>query len=83
MKNLLAYLLSGILGKDDFAINEEAQENGFLKLSVTTKPENMGLLIGKDGRIIKSIRSLLRARATLDKIGFSLEINEDNSVSQK
>jgi len=76
MKELLTYLLSGILGKDDFDIEEETSENGFIRLKVLTDATNMGLIIGKNGRTINSIRNLLKTKATLIKIGFSLEVTQ-------
>jgi len=76
MKELLTYLLSGILGKDDFEIEEETSENGFIRLKILTDASNMGLIIGKNGRTINSIRNLLKTKATLKKIGFSLEVAE-------
>ena len=76
MKELLTYLISGILGTDDFEIVEETSENGFIRLKVLTDAKNMGLIIGKSGRTINSIRNLLKTKATLIKIGFSLEVAE-------
>jgi len=76
MKNLLEYIISEIIGSNDFSIDESRNENGYIVLKVTTDPKNMGLLIGKKGKTINSIRNLLKVKATLDKEGFSLEVAE-------
>lgn len=76
MKDLLSYLLTEILGNSDFEIEESISETGFVNLKVTTQPTNMGLIIGKNGRMIKSLRTILKTKATLDKVGFSLEVSE-------
>ncbi len=76
MKNLLSYLLTEILGNTNFEIDENIQESGFISLKIIADPENMGLIIGKKGRMIKALRTILKTKATLDKIGFSLEVIE-------
>jgi predicted RNA-binding protein YlqC (UPF0109 family) len=76
MKNLLTYLLTEILGNNDFEIDENIQDSGFIDLKIIANPENMGLIIGKKGRMIKALRTILKTKATLDRIGFSLEVSE-------
>jgi len=76
MKDLLSFLLTDILGNSDFEIEENISDTGFVNLKVVTESANMGLIIGKGGRMIKSLRTILKTKATLDKIGFSLEVVE-------
>ncbi len=76
MKDLLSYLLNEILGNSDFEIEENVSDEGFINLKVVTEPSNMGLIIGKKGKMIKSLRTILKTKATLEKIGFSLEVSE-------
>jgi predicted RNA-binding protein YlqC (UPF0109 family) len=76
MKELLTYILSEITGGNNFEVEEIQGENGFLTLKVITDPKYMGLIIGKQGRTINSIRNILKVKATLDRIGFSLEVVE-------
>lgn len=76
MKELLSYLLKEILGNSDFEIEENVSDEGFINLKVVTEPSNMGLIIGKKGKMIKSLRTILKTKATLDKVGFSLEVSE-------
>ncbi len=75
MKDLLEYLLKGILGEEKFDIseNEDAGRTNYL---IKTAPENMGLIIGKGGKMIKSLRNILKVRATLEKKAVSLNIEE-------
>jgi len=75
MKKLLEFLVKNITGSDEFTVNEQTNDN-FINYSIKTKPENMGLLIGKGGMTIKTIRNLLRVRATLEKKGVSVSIEE-------
>lgn len=75
MKKLLEYILEGILGDKDFKVTEDV-DGDFVKLSIKVEPEDMGMVIGKGGSTIKSIRNILRVRATLEKKGVSVEIAE-------
>ncbi len=59
---LVEYLSPWLLDNpDDLAITEVEGERGALVLELTVHPEDMGKIIGKRGRIIRSIRSLARA----------------------
>jgi predicted RNA-binding protein YlqC (UPF0109 family) len=73
MKNLLEFLLKGILGEEEFEIIE-AGEDSRVSYTIKSKPENMGLIIGKGGRMIKSLRNILKVRATLEKTAVSLNV---------
>lgn len=75
MKDLLEYLLKGILGEEKFDLAEN-EEGGRTNYVIKTAPENMGLIIGKGGKMIKSLRNILKVRATLEKKAVSLNIEE-------
>lgn len=75
MKDLLEYILKSISGSDDFSINEDSAD-GVIKFSVSVPKEMMGLVIGKEGKVVRSIRNLLKVRATLEKTLVNLEIVE-------
>jgi predicted RNA-binding protein YlqC (UPF0109 family) len=75
MRELLEFLLKGILGDDNYSIEEEKEEN-HIRFLIDTEPENMGLIIGKRGKTIRTIRNLLRVRATLEKKGVSVAVVE-------
>ncbi|PIP57357.1 RNA-binding protein [Candidatus Woesebacteria bacterium CG22_combo_CG10-13_8_21_14_all_39_10] len=75
MKELLEYILKGILGETDFYVTEEVDGN-FVRLFIKVEPENAGMVIGKGGATIKAIRSLLRVKATLEKKGISVNLAE-------
>ena len=66
MKDLLSYLIENILGKKDFEI-EESGEDDAVTLRIIAEPDDMGLIIGKNGNIIKAIQTLVRVRGRLEK----------------
>ena len=73
MKDLLEFLLKGLLGKEKFDI-VETEDAGRIVYTIKTAPENVGLIIGKGGRMIKSLRNILKVRATLEKTAVSLNV---------
>jgi uncharacterized protein len=75
MNDLLEFMLKAILGKAKFSIQETTEGERTI-YSIKTKPENVGLIIGKGGRVIKALRNLLKVRATLEKKVVSLNIAE-------
>jgi len=75
VKNLLDYLLKGVLGEEKFTI-EETDDAGRIIYTIKTDPKNVGLVIGKGGRMIKSLRQILKVRATLEKKAVALNIGE-------
>jgi len=75
MKDLLEFMLKGILGEEKFEI-KEAEEEGRVMYTIKTDPKNVGLIIGKGGKMIKSLRNILKVRATLEKKAVNLEIAE-------
>jgi uncharacterized protein len=61
-RRLVEYLSPWLLDHpEDLEITEVEGERGATILELTVNPEDMGKIIGKRGRIIRSIRSLSRA----------------------
>jgi predicted RNA-binding protein YlqC (UPF0109 family) len=75
MKDLLEFLLKNVLGKEKFEI-QESEDEGRIIYTIKTDPENIGLVIGKGGHMIKTLRNLLKVRATLEHKAVSLNIGE-------
>lgn len=68
MKELLAYLVESIVkNPEDVKVTETSGQFGDIVLELKVNPEDMGLVIGKGGKVIKSIRSLIRTKAIIDK----------------
>lgn len=75
MKDLLVFILGGILGKNSkFEVSENIDGN-VITLTIKTSEEEGGLVIGKGGKTIKAIRNILRIKATLEKKKIILVVN--------
>lgn len=75
MQNLLEYITQGITGNENITV--EASKSGDLNIYTIRAPkEVMGTLIGKEGRTIRAIRSLARARAIIDQVAINVVLEE-------
>ena len=75
MKDLVEYIATRIVSKPDQVVVTEEDGGGdqvFVLLQVA--PEDKGKVIGRDGRVAQSIRSLLRVAAIKRDIHAVLEI---------
>lgn len=73
MKELLEFLLKGILGEGKFEVIEES-DGDRINLTIKTDPKDTGLVIGKGGKMINSLRNILKVPATLEKKGVNLQV---------
>ncbi len=77
MKELLYAIVEGLVtDKTAIQITEDAvNEEGIIVLHLTVAPDDMGRVIGKQGRIAKAIRTLMRAGAARENQKVSVEID--------
>ncbi|WKZ25751.1 MAG: KH domain-containing protein [bacterium] len=78
MKDLLDFIIKNILSKDSKYEIIEDDNGSVVTLTVKTSDEDGGMVIGKQGKIIKAIRNLLRIKATLEKKKIILLVNPTN-----
>lgn len=53
------YIIKAVVTDSDNVVVESREENQLTIIEVSAPPEIVGQIIGKEGKIIKSIRSLL------------------------
>ncbi|MDF2566566.1 MAG: hypothetical protein K0R90_22 [Oscillospiraceae bacterium] len=66
MKDLLITIAKGLVENKD-AVNvtvDEPNEDGIVVYHLNVAPDDMGRVIGKQGRIAKALRTLMRAGAS-------------------
>ena len=75
MKDLLEYMVKNLVSKPDaVSIDEETMDEG-INFNLTVDPEDMGMVIGKAGQTIRSIRKLLIARAMAENSNLRVTVN--------
>lgn len=75
MKKLLAYITENLTGSKDVEI-EETEDQGVKIYTIKAPKEVMGMLIGKEGRTARAIRSLAKAKAIIDQVNVNIRIEE-------
>ncbi len=63
MKELLTYVARNLVEQPDQVTVTETVEDGEMVLELRVAPEDMGKVIGRQGRIAKEIRTLIRSVA--------------------
>ena len=76
MKDLLSYIVTSLVTKPEAVNIDEENVEGSINLNLTVDPSDMGLIIGKGGQTIKSIRKLLIVRAMAENIRVNLALIE-------
>ncbi|MBI2018661.1 KH domain-containing protein [Candidatus Daviesbacteria bacterium] len=82
MKDLLNFIVTSIVTKPEALNIEEDNQEGTVNLTLTVDPSDMGLIIGKGGQTIKSIRKLLIVRAMAENVRVNLQLNEPASSQE-
>jgi predicted RNA-binding protein YlqC (UPF0109 family) len=77
MKELLITLAQGLVENPDSVsvIESESLEDGTIVFHLHVAEGDMGRVIGKQGRIAKAIRSVMRAAASKQKVKIAVEID--------
>ncbi len=76
MKDLLNYLVTSIVSKPEEVKIDEDNQGGVVNLTLVVDPTDMGLIIGKNGATIRSIRKLLTVRAIAENVRVNLQLIE-------
>ena len=77
MKELLITIAQGLV-EDPSAvevIEDEPMEDGTVVFHLHVAPDDMGRVIGKQGRIAKAMRTVMRAAATRKDVKVAVEID--------
>ena len=64
MKELLEFIAKSLVGYPDDVYVTEEESAGLTVLELHVNEQDMGKVIGKQGRIAKSIRALIKASAS-------------------
>lgn len=77
MKDLVQYLAKALATNPDSVEVKETVDNGTSILQLKVAKEDLGRIIGKQGRTAKSIRALVNAAAAISNRKVVLEILEE------
>ena len=77
MKELLITITRGLVENPDAVTvdQDEPAEDGTVVFHLHVAPDDMGRVIGKQGRIAKAMRTVMRAAATRQDMKVSVDID--------
>ena len=76
MAELVAYLAKQLVDEPDAVRVEEVEEDGALVIKLHVAPDDVGKVIGRQGRIARALRQVVRAAGTNDRRRVHLDIVE-------
>lgn len=77
MKNLLTFILVHLVSHPDEVEVTEQQFDDMSEFLIKVHPEDIGQVIGKRGRIIQAIRSIVKVRAMKEQRRISISLLEE------
>ncbi len=84
MTSLLSDIIKAIVEyPDDVSIQEDSSQADFIGLDLSVNPEDMGRVIGKEGKTIGAIRSLMRVAGRKKGVRVRVEIVEPKSTQHR
>lgn len=76
MKDTLHTVIASITEyPDDIAITEQ-EEDGVVSLTITVNPSDMGRIIGKNGKVIRAIRNVMKIPAIKQNKRIDIRLSE-------
>lgn len=74
MKELVEIIAKALVLHPEQVVVTETEKDDEILVELTVAPEDMGKVIGKQGRIAKAIRTVVKAAATMDDKKVTVDI---------
>lgn len=74
MRELVLDIAKALVDNPEAVVVEETKQNDEIILKLKVSEDDMGKVIGKQGRIAKAIRTVIKSAANRENIKVSLEI---------
>ena len=74
MKELVEYMAKSLVNHPDAVVVREIEGAGSVTYKLSVAPDDMGRIIGKQGRVVNAMRTLLRVAAVREGRRATLEI---------
>lgn len=78
MKEFIEYLAKQIVNNPKEVEVIEEKDGGNYLFTLKVAQEDMGIVIGREGRTIKSIREMVKTKAIKDNVRVNLKLHDDN-----
>jgi len=80
MKHILEHLVKAIVDNPDKVVIDEFSDNGIMHLTISVDASDMGKVIGKEGKVIRSIRNVMKIPAIKRHERIEISIQEQEAT---
>lgn len=77
MKKALEYIVTQIVDNPEKAEINEQEDQGMINFTVTVDPSDMGKIIGKNGKVIRAIRNVIKISAIKENKKINIALLEN------
>lgn len=83
MLDLVKYVVSRFAEKKDEVVYNVEEKEDCIVITVLLEDSDMGKVIGKQGKIAKALRTLIKSSTPRDSKRYVLEIKEKNAAAEE
>lgn len=77
MKELIEVIVKGVVDKkDEVVVTETLKDDGSVELLISVNKDEIGKVIGKQGKVIKAIRTIAKSMSIKSDVKYFVEIAE-------
>ena len=76
MLELIKYIVNSFADNPDAIVYDVVDDGKNVNVTVTLLPEDMGKVIGRQGKIAKALRTIVRAGSQKENKKYNIEIKE-------
>lgn len=78
MKKALSYIISSIVSTPEKVEINEEEENDIINLTLRVANDDMGRVIGKNGKVIRAIRNVMKIKAIKQNKKINIQLAESS-----
>lgn len=79
MKKALEYIVSQIVENPEKVEINEQEDQEIINFTIAVAPEDMGKIIGKNGKVIRAIRNVVKISAIKQDKKINISLSESSS----
>ena len=79
MKKALLYIVQSIVTEEEKVEVNEEEQDGIINFTIKVAQSDMGKIIGKGGKVIRSIRNVLKINAIKENKRINITLAEEAS----
>ncbi len=74
MESFVEYIVKNLVENKDDVVVESAVDGKVTVITVTVNPDDMGKVIGKNGKIVQSIRNIVRSASARSRARYVIKV---------